>query len=116
MFMHWLNIKGSLDKETCVCVENISQVTVRRSCESEDKETDSERWYIEAIVGNCILILHSSPLVRLRKDVESDKQKALSYEAKCKKFYKDIVSYVTNESPWETRKILFVPDYSSDKN
>ena len=119
--MKWLHIKSDTDKDTVINLENVSSVSIHKSSHTESVASDSdsnENWIIEAILGNCVILLHQSPRVKLRAGVEADKKKAIEYEQKCKHFYRDLMSYICqNDTPdsWEVRKVMFAPDYTSSK-
>ena len=120
--MHWLHIKGDLNGDAIINLESVSYLNMRKSeSVSVIKGRDSSSctyyryWLIEAMVGNCMVIIHKSPEIIVRKGVQADMTKAVSYEHKCANFYRKLTSYLMNESEWELHSIMFAPDYTSIK-
>ncbi len=116
--MKWLHIKSESAKDTIINLKNISLVSIYKNVHREDAEGSCECWIIEAVVGNCVVVIHKSPTIPMREGVESDKRRSVEYEQKCKHFYRELMSYITQDDTpdsWETRKVMFAPDYTSSK-
>ncbi len=122
--MHWLHITGTADSDVVVNLESVSYLNIRASEKmvsfNENGGNDvCYHLFIEALIGNCAVMLHKSPEICIRNGVESDQKKAHDYEQKCRHFFRELVSYVTKcgtPDAWETRKVIFAPDYTSDKS